>query len=117
MSEATKLEKHHTRYDMRPMKSFEYKGFKVAIAEGGPKYEYTSEVTREDCPHGYYDVIFTIIQNDKAIWEVPIYFDSLHDLDKEWTDDTRRLARLNHAEQSAKIHINDFLKASYAIKN
>lgn len=110
MSEANKLEKHHSHYDMRPLHSFEYKGFKVAIAEGGPKYEYTNEVTKEDCPHGYYDLIFTILQNERAIWEVPIYFDSLHDLDKGWDESTRATARLNHVSQSAKIHINDFIK-------
>lgn len=110
MSESNKLEKHHRRYDMRPLKSFTYKGFKVAIAEGGPKYDFTNEVTRTDCPNGYYDVIFTIMQNEKPLWELPMYFDALHDLDRGWDNNTRQKARLNHAEQSAIIHINDFIK-------
>jgi len=107
-----KLQKHHNAYEMRAIKSFHHKGFKVAIAEGGPKYVYTNEVTKEDCPHGYYDVIFTIIQNEKPLFEIPIYFDSLHDLDQGWSEETRQLARIRHAEQSAIIHINDFIKAS-----
>lgn len=110
MSEANKLEKHHRHYDMRPLKSFEYKGFKVAIAEGGPKFEFTNEVTQKDCPNGYYDVIFTVLQNEKALFEIPVYFDALHDVDRGWDHSTRQRARLNHAEQSAIIHINDLIK-------
>lgn len=111
MSDSIKLEKHHVHYDMRPQGWFEHKGFKVYIAEGGPKYEYTNEVTKDDCPHGYYDVIFTVEKGGKALFEVPLYIDALQYLEKGWNPDTFKKARYNAAKAAAMIHVDELHKA------
>lgn len=104
------IEKHHRFWDTKPIHSFEHKGFKVCISEGGPKYEYSSEITKEDCPYGYYDLIFTIEMGGKPFFEMPIYIDALHDMDKSWTDSQRQEARKNAAIVAARIHIDDLVK-------
>lgn len=107
------IERHHQFWDTRPIYSFEYKGYKVCISEGGPKYEYTSEVTKEDCPHGFYDLIFTVEMGEKALFEMPIYIDALHDLEQNWSESQRKDARKNAAIVAARIHIDD-LEQEYA---
>lgn len=110
MSEYSKLERHHNTYEMRSVTSIDYKGFKIAIAEGGPKFVYTQEVTRQDCPNGYYDVMFTIMANERVIVERPIYFDTLHDIEKGYTKNMQAQGRINEAIAEAKGVINVLLK-------
>ena len=114
MSEAVKLERHHNCYEMRAIKSFDYKGFKIAIAQGGPKFVYTKEVTRKNCPNGYYDVIWTVLQNEKALIESPLYFDTLHNIHDGWTNSKREQARILTAQNDAIDFIDKYLRSNRA---
>ena len=105
-----KLERHHMFWDVHPERSFEYNGFKVCIGEGGPKYEYTKEITKEDCPHGYYDTMYAILMGDKVLFEQPFYFDSLHYLKDNLTPQGAKKARLDSAEKIARLHIDEIQK-------
>lgn len=100
------LEKKQNSYDHRAVDTYEYKGFRVFISEGGPYHE-----KNPDFPKGWYETSYALFFKDPSTGKhiqffMPLLFDYNHDMNL--TD--RRQARINSAKKAAEGHVNEFYK-------
>ena len=103
----TELDEFVREWGLRPEGMFTYKGREIFIAE--------TDLNLEDptCPWGYYETAwFTTHPNDPEKLDIgqPIIFDAFHDTDENWSQETKRQARVNTAANAAKAWIDKNIK-------
>lgn len=114
-NDGAKLERHHIANEVQPIDSYTYKGIKVGIGDGGfdhiivPLSELQTDLMN-DFPDGFYEVVFTVFQDEKPLLEQPLWFDKNHDIEQGRTEDARKKSRYAAARRAAEDLIDDLLK-------
>jgi hypothetical protein len=110
MDNYAKLEKHHRVREHSPYAKLSYKGYEVALSDGGP---YTDVRKVSEYPNGWYEASYTIFFGGHPLFESWLEFDGFHDLNL--THDGRKKARINSAKKTAFQIIDDWESQGFQI--
>lgn len=110
MENYQKLERHHIAREHKPHGKFSYKGYEVALSDGGP---YTDPRKIMEYPNGWYEASYTIFFAGQPLFESWLEFEGFHDLNL--TEDGRKRARINSAKKVAFRIIDDWESQGFHI--
>lgn len=97
------LEKWLRKNEHRAVRMETYKGHHIYLSEGGP---YFDSRQLKEFPLGWYESAYAIGDGDKVVCIQVLAFDKLHD--KDLTEDSRKIGRVNSARVAAINFLEDF---------